>query len=149
MSEAAWSLRPAQQGDAWAIRRIIWRMGLNPTSLDWHHFVVAVDAGNRLIGCGQVHRHSDGSLELASMAVEPAWRGYGIARHIMERLLEGSPRPLYLRCAPEMQIFYEKFGFAVVPGEEMPRAFRRMWRMLAWLGERLGRGPLLLVMRLG
>jgi N-acetylglutamate synthase-like GNAT family acetyltransferase len=74
-----WTLRRARQPDAPAIRRLIRQVGINPLGLDWRRFLIAVDAGGQLVGCGQVKPHADGSLELASIAVQPAWRGFARA----------------------------------------------------------------------
>ncbi|HEX9090031.1 MAG TPA: GNAT family N-acetyltransferase, partial [Anaerolineales bacterium] len=75
-----YNLRPAMADDAPAIRQIISAVHINPLSLDWQRFVIATDGQGRLVGCGQVKTHRDGSLELASVAVQPEWRGRGIAR---------------------------------------------------------------------
>jgi len=80
MTVSSYHLRPAQVKDAASIRRLIWQVHINPTGLDWHHFWVAVDAQDSLLGCGQLKPHGDGSLELASIAVQPQQRGKGIAR---------------------------------------------------------------------
>ncbi len=142
-------LRPAQAKDSASIRKLIWRVHINPTGLDWHHFWVAVDNQDHLLGCGQLKPHSAGSLELASIAVQPRHRGLGIAHAIMERLIAQSGFPLYLRCAAPMQSFYEQFGFKVIPFEEMPVSFQRDWKIVAWLKKHLiHKLPGLRVMRL-
>ena len=124
-------LRPAQSKDASPIRKLIWQVHINPTGLDWHHFWVAVDANDSLLGCGQLKPHWDGSLELASIAVEPQQRGLGIGRAIIDRLVGLAGRPLYLRCAAPLQSFYERFGFRVISLEEMPPSFQRDWKIVA------------------
>ena len=105
------TLRPATQADFPAIRRLIHEVGINPMALDWRRFTIAVDANDRLVGCGQVKPHKDGSRELASIAVLPEWRKQGVARAIILHLLETQPRPLYLTCRGRLGPFYEKFGF--------------------------------------
>jgi hypothetical protein len=50
-------------------------------------------------GIAQLHRHSDGTKELASLAVEPGVREHGIATQMVDALLAGtsalvSGRPL-------------------------------------------------------
>jgi N-acetylglutamate synthase-like GNAT family acetyltransferase len=142
-------LRPAQAKDSGPIRKLIWQVHINPTGLDWHHFWVAVDSQDRLLGCGQLKPHSDGSLELASIAVKPDNRNQGIAHAIMELLVAKSGIPLYLRCAAPMQAFYERFGFHVIPLEEMPPSYQRDWKILAWLKKYLFHNmPGMRVMRL-
>jgi N-acetylglutamate synthase-like GNAT family acetyltransferase len=132
------NLRPATQADFPAIRRLIHEVGINPMALDWQRFTIAVDVHDRLVGCGQVKPHTDGSLELASIAVEPEWRKQGVARAIILRLLETHPRPLYLTCRGRLGPFYEKFGFQdVTASTDLPPYFRRITR-LAKLFQRLG-----------
>ena len=72
--DTEYSLRLAAQSDFPAIRRLIHEVGINLLALDWRHFILAVDANDHMIGCGQVKHHKDGSLELASIAVQPEWR---------------------------------------------------------------------------
>ncbi len=123
------TLRAATAKDSIAIRHLIRRVHINPTGLDWHRFVLAVDSTGRLLGCGQLKPHQDGALELASIAVEPAYRSKGIARAIIEHLLERASRPLYLTCRSSLGGFYEKWGFRILAEPEMPAYFRRLHRL--------------------
>src|SRR4051794_8818052 len=107
-------LRKATQNDFPAIRRLIWRVRINPMGLDWRHFIIAVDPVNpvnQLIGCGQIKQHRDGSFELASIAVQPEYQGQGIGKAVIERLLSETRVSLFLMCRPEMETYYQKFGF--------------------------------------
>ena len=101
--------------------------------LDWHRFVLAVDENGDMIACGQVKPHRDGSQELASIAVEPGWRGKGAARAIIEYLLEQHPGTLYLTCRSRLGSFYEKFGFRVIPEAELPSYFKLASRFIRLL----------------
>jgi N-acetylglutamate synthase-like GNAT family acetyltransferase len=140
-------LRAATADDSRAIHRLVISGGINPTGLDWRRFVVAISAQGEVIGCGQVKPHRDGSLELASIAVTPEWRGQGVARAIIERLLAENPGALYLMCRSGLGGLYEKFGFRVIQEDEMPRYFHKISR-LAGLVEMLRRdGESLLVMK--
>jgi N-acetylglutamate synthase-like GNAT family acetyltransferase len=125
---------PAQQG---AIKALVRAARINPLGLDWRRFVVALDENGLVIGCGQVKPHRDGSWELASIVVAPVWRGQGVARAIIEHLLAGSPRPLWLTCVSPLVPFYTRFGFhEVISPAEMPPYFRRvsrLFRLLAYL----------------
>lgn len=140
-------LRPATDRDAGRIRSLILRVRINPTQLDWRRFVVAVDPAERLIGCGQVKPHGDGSRELASIAVRPAWRRRQVASAIVAELQRLHPPPLWLTCRPKLTGFYERFGFQIVEQPDaMPRYFQKILR-LARLGDWLGSGERLAVMR--
>jgi N-acetylglutamate synthase-like GNAT family acetyltransferase len=120
-------IRPAGKKDAGAIRALIRSVKVNPLGIYWPRFLIAVDEENRLVGCGQVKMHRDGSSELASVAVAPAWCGQGVARTLVERLVAAHDRPLYLTCRSHLGAFYERFGFQVIQPAEMPAYFRRVY----------------------
>lgn len=128
------TLRPATQADFPTIRLLIRSVQINPIGLDWRRFIVAVTPNGALIGCGQVKPHRDGSRELASIAVLPGWRGQGVARAIIERLVAAHPGPLYLTCRSSLGAFYERFGFRTIELAEMPPYFRRISRLAKALG---------------
>jgi amino-acid N-acetyltransferase len=139
-------LRSAAESDAPAIRKLIWQAHINPMSLNWKRFVVAVDQQDRIIGCVQIKSHYDGTSELASLVVRPEYRGQGIARILIERLLLDAPSPLYLTCRSSLKHLYEKFGFSVLLPEEMPPYFYRLWRLVRILTFLFRRSEAMLVM---
>lgn len=108
---ADFNLRPARVDDSAAITQLIERAGLDLTDLDWHRFVIVESAEGKRIGCGQIKTHADGSQELASLAVEEAYRGMGVAHRIVDHLLTVAQRPLFLICRSGLLAFYRKFGF--------------------------------------
>jgi N-acetylglutamate synthase-like GNAT family acetyltransferase len=135
------SLREATAGDQEAITRLIRAVRINPLSLRWSRFLVAVDGDGRVVGCGQIKPHRDGSVELASIAVERAWRRQGIATAVIERLMQDHPGQLWLTCLDKMVPFYRPFGFdQVLDSAVMPPYFRRSLRA-ARLLKRLSRRP--------
>jgi N-acetylglutamate synthase-like GNAT family acetyltransferase len=142
------SIRPARDTDAAPIRQLIYLVGINPTGLDWKRFVVAVNARDEMLGCGQLKPHGQNLLELASIAVYPEHQGKGVARAIIEHLLSHSPRPLYLMCQSSLGPFYEKFGFRGISYEEMPRYFQRMSKLAGLVTTLAHREERLLIMKL-
>jgi len=123
-------LRPAVAADSVQIRKLIRAVGINPMSLDWNRFILAVDEENRVIGCGQLKPHQDGSVELASIAIIPERRGEGIAREIIEYLITTAPSgPLYLTCRSGLGELYERFGFIPIGEDQMPPYFRKISRI--------------------
>jgi N-acetylglutamate synthase-like GNAT family acetyltransferase len=135
------TLRPANESDFPSIRRLIHQVGINPMGLDWRRFLIVVDPNDNLLGCGQIKRHNDGSRELASIAVVPEYRGRGIARAVIEKLLEGQTGTLYLTCRAHLGPFYEKFGFQPVSGlSAMPDYFRNISRLVRFF-QRTGLMP--------
>jgi N-acetylglutamate synthase-like GNAT family acetyltransferase len=143
-----YTIRPAQETDAGAIRKLIHKVGINPTGLDWKRFVVAVTPAGEMIGCGQVKPHSGDVLELASIAVEPDHQKHGAATAIIEHLLKDSLRPLYLMCRSPLGPFYEKFGFRVLEQKDMPTYFRRISQLAGLVASLASAGETLLVMKL-
>jgi N-acetylglutamate synthase-like GNAT family acetyltransferase len=147
---SSYSLRPAQETDAAAIKDLIHEVGINPMSLDWRRFLVAVDPQGQVIATGQVKPHGGSIHELASIAVLPGHRGEGIARAIIEQLLRDSPRPLYLTCRSRLEPFYQKFGFQPLSYDEMPRYYQRISKLVRVVAAvaRMGEGDGLSVMKL-
>jgi N-acetylglutamate synthase-like GNAT family acetyltransferase len=125
-SSQGYTLRQADAKDAETIRQIISQVHINPTGLNWQRFILAVDQMDKIIGCGQIKPHGDGSLELASIAVLPEWRDKGVARSIIEHLLEQHHGKLYLTCRAQLGPLYQKFGFQVISTAEMPTYFKRV-----------------------
>jgi N-acetylglutamate synthase-like GNAT family acetyltransferase len=140
------TIRHAAEADFPAVRAIIHDVQINPTGLDWHRFLVAIDPEGEVIGCGQIKPHRDGSDELASIAVVPRWRKNGIARKIIEELVASHPDRLYLTCREHLGPFYEQFGFMAIEEHEMTAYFRRIKRITRWLSAMHVLGEGLLVM---
>ena len=122
-----YTLRPAIQADFPAIKALIHLVHINPTGLDWRRFLVAVSPQGEIVGSGQVKPQGDLRV-LASIAVLPGWRGRGVARAVIERLLAGHQGALYLTCREHLGVFYEKFGFIALAENDMPVNFRRLSR---------------------
>ena len=126
-SQPTLTYRLAQASDEAAIKALIRTVNINPMGLKWHRFIVAVAENGRLIGCGQIKPHRDGSRELASIAVQKAWRRQGVAGHIIQQLLAEEPPPVWLTCMDKLVPFYELFGFVEVvagDGRSLPFYFR-------------------------
>lgn len=124
-----YEIRPADESESAQIKDLIHLVGINPSSLNWSRFIVAVKADGEIIGCGQIKPHGQDVKEMASIAVKPEHRKQGIARKIIEELLRISPRPLYLMCISHNGPMYEKFGFHAIELDEMPRYFKRMRKL--------------------
>ena len=139
-------IRPAAKEDIPAIYNLILEGKINPTGLDWNRFVLAVAPGGEVIGCGQIKPHRDGSQELASIVVTRAWREKGVARGIIEHLVDGFDGPLHLMCQSSMGPMYEKFGFRALGEDEMPKYFRRVSKLAGFVEPLRKRGEKLLVM---
>jgi N-acetylglutamate synthase-like GNAT family acetyltransferase len=140
-------MRPATLAEASTIRYIISQVRINPLALDWHRFILATDSYGKVIGCGQVKPHSDGSLELASIAVLPEWRNKGVARRLIEYLLEQHPGTIYLTCQSQLGTMYQKFGFQAIQTAEMTPYFKRLSRIVTLVNKLIRQPHTMLVMR--
>ena len=108
--------------------------GINPMSLKWPNFLVAEEGGMTL-GIGQVKRHGDGSLELASLAVVPDRQGQGIGSALVRELIaRHEDTVLHLTCRSQLQAYYERFGFQRLQRAEFPPYFARVTPMFNAIG---------------
>jgi N-acetylglutamate synthase-like GNAT family acetyltransferase len=141
-------IRSATHEDIRAIRALISNVHINPTGLIWRRFLVAVTPDNRLLGCGQIKEHFDGSRELASIAVWQSARGQGVARALIQELLDHETvRPLYLMCRARLEPLYNKFGFQAIDLQNMPPYFQLIRRVVRVINPRARPEDRLLVMR--
>jgi N-acetylglutamate synthase-like GNAT family acetyltransferase len=140
-------LRSAESKDQAVIRKLALAGKINPTGLDWRRFQVAESAAGEVIGCVQRKLHRDGSVELATLVVQEAWRGRGVARALIEAVLADHEGELYLMCRGGLGAFYQKFGFEILSEEEMPIYFRRVSRLMGIITDLRLNSEGLLIMR--
>jgi N-acetylglutamate synthase-like GNAT family acetyltransferase len=141
-------IRHALETESTQIKDLIHLVGINPSGLDWKRFVVAVNENGQVIACGQIKPHGADIRELASIAVQPEYRGLGLARAVIEILLRENPRPLYLMCILHNGPMYEKFGFQEIEDRQMPRYFARIKNLFNIADVFRKTGEELLVMKL-
>jgi amino-acid N-acetyltransferase len=142
-------LRRATEADQDRIKEIIHEVGINPSGLSWQRFLLAEVAGT-VIGTGQIKPHGDGSRELASIAVLPAYEHRGIGSQIIRALLEGESDTIYLMCQRRNEAFYQGFGFSAIAEDQMPRALRRIYyvvRVVKPVGSVIGHELDIVIMR--
>ena len=92
-----------------------------------HRHLVAAFAAERLAGYVIATRHEAEDLELDWLMVGPAFHGRGVAAALMEEGLAwlGRERATWLnvvRHNARAIAFYRRFGFAIDPETEVPRA---------------------------
>ena len=101
---------------------------LNPINVRWQNFTIAEEAG-RIVGIGQLRPHSDGSRELASLAVAPEFQRRGIGSQLMCALLAKQTPPIYLFCEDELERYYTRFGFRLIDTpKKLPVSLARLYR---------------------
>lgn len=143
-------IRAAEAADQAPITRLVRGARLNPIHLAWPNFIVAEEATptqRTLVGAGQLRPHPDGSRELASLVVLPAYQNRGLGNRLIHALFTQAEFPLYLYCNGIMVPYYERFGFHVVGGDDLPPSLARHYRVsqaIIWPATRLLRRPLVL-----
>ncbi|HEY9625328.1 MAG TPA: GNAT family N-acetyltransferase [Crinalium sp.] len=117
-------LRPAQQDDIWAIRRLVMGAVLDPTQLRWQQFYV-IECGGKVIACAQLRRFPD-AQELGSLVVANDWRNKGLGTLLSQHVIQQATQPLYLECLGDrLAHFYQRLGFIPASWEELPRSLQR------------------------
>lgn len=118
-----YTIRSATEADDELIKRTIKQAGLDPTSLDWRRFRLAVDADGGMVGCCQVRRYR-GVRELGSLFVRDTHRGRGVGAALVRACLAEQTPPVHLECVEARQPYYEQFGFRRIPTRQAPF---RLW----------------------
>lgn len=90
-------------------------------------YIVAADAGGRILGCGALKEYSPSVAEIAAIAVAPDAHGLGIGRRIVfavEALARkrGIPEVFALTLEP---VFFEALGYQRVDRARYPEKIRR------------------------
>jgi amino-acid N-acetyltransferase len=92
-------------------------------SRNFREFVVAVDADDRVVGCGALRVYTESLAEIVSLAVDESAHGAGSAARIVEPCGEDGPRPRDLTTVFALTLrdeFFHRLGFRTVPKELFP-----------------------------
>lgn len=128
MPDPVYSIRRAVAEDEPAIQAMVRRERLNPYHLHFRNFAVAV-VGDELIGASQIRHHRDGSRELGSVVVAPAWRGRGISARIIGFLLEDEVKSVHAITRKRHAHLYQRWGFESIPPRLAPGPIRLNFRI--------------------
>jgi amino-acid N-acetyltransferase len=121
------TVRTARAGDLPAVERLLSESGLPlaGVSESLATFVVAERAGN-LVGVAGLEICGGNAL-LRSVAVEPAWRGRGVGRALVTRMIADAEArglsALYLLTTTAERYFPE-YGFVLVTRDAVPAEIR-------------------------
>lgn len=112
--------RAGTQSDELGIRKCLAMELMNPLSIKAENFEIATEErSQRTIGFGQIREMGD-YYELASLYVDPSFRGQGIGSKLVERLVgRVDATSVYLLTLDETIDFYNRLGFDVT--EDIPR----------------------------
>jgi N-acetylglutamate synthase-like GNAT family acetyltransferase len=116
-------IEAATTGDGPAMLGLLASSGLPTDGLMEHPGCAYVARRNHyLVGLAALELYEDGAL-LRSVAVDPADRGSGVARLLVERALaEATARdlPAVYLLTTTAERYFPRFGFGVVPRESVP-----------------------------
>ncbi len=123
-------MRPAAIGDVPVIHHLLEiyaaQGNLLPRTLSemYRHLrdFFVIEADGKVAACGALEIFTDDLGEVRSLVVDDAWKGKGLGRMLVERLIEearaiGLKRLMALTYVPE---FFHKLGFKTVPKETLP-----------------------------
>lgn len=117
------SLRAAVAADLPAISRLLAELKLPTAGIEewWRHFTVA-ESGGAIVGLAGVERYADGVL-LRSVAVHSGSRGLGLARALVDAVLDSArragSRDAYL-LTTTAEHYFPRLGFSVIPRAAVP-----------------------------
>jgi amino-acid N-acetyltransferase len=117
------SVRSAQTGDLPAIEELLRRSGLPTVGVEkWlEHFLVAESDGH-LVAVAGLELYGASAL-LRSVAVSEGWRGSGLGRRLVDRLLseaqEHGAHDIYL-LTTTAEHYFPRLGFACTARDQVP-----------------------------
>ena len=110
-------------------------------------FIVADDEG-KVIGTVRVLTLGDGVFELASLAVDPIYRGAGVGSRLVQHILvKHVGRPIYVLCLPSRKHFYEENGFVQITYAELPHILKNEYDRMMGYPDSKANGILLMIRR--
>jgi len=111
--------RKARKADLPRIVELSRSLGLDYPGMEEDGLWVAEDDGGRVVGAVALKKHAD-CLELCALGVEPAGRGRGTAKALVEALMAEAPGPVHL--ATVIPGFFEACGFRAID-RDIPASF--------------------------
>jgi N-acetylglutamate synthase-like GNAT family acetyltransferase len=122
------TIRPARHEEQPTIVALIHQAKISPRNLHWERFLVAEENG-QIVGLRQVKVHAQGTREVGSGYVLPAYRHQGISARLMNEILSRENGTLYLTCRVQWAPYYEQFGFQRVDSDQLPADFLKEYRI--------------------
>ena len=116
-------IRKARLEEDKAIRALVLTERMRPLDLKPENFLLAVK-DDEIIGTVQMRRHPDGTRELGSLVVAPAWRRQGIAKRLVDELLKNERQNVYAITARAQWMRYAQWGFERVEARSAPKPIR-------------------------
>jgi amino-acid N-acetyltransferase len=118
------SMRPAQPEDIRAVQELLEQSGLPTAGVEeWlQHFLVA-DSDGEVVAVAGLELYGASAL-LRSVAVRPAWRGSGLGRQLVDRLVSEAQRQrvhdIYL-LTTTAEHYFPRLGFGCITRDDVPK----------------------------
>lgn len=117
------SMRPAQPEDIRAVHELLEQSGLPTAGVEeWlQHYLVA-DSDGEVVAVAGLELYGASAL-LRSVAVSPAWRGSGLGRQLVDRLVSEAQRrrvhDIYL-LTTTAEHYFPRLGFGCITRDDVP-----------------------------
>ena len=122
--------RDAKADDMEEIKKLIANVHGDDRKLEHSQLIVAC-SGNKIVGCIRTVQAEEDCKEIASLVVDPKYRGGGVGSQLLQRILKkDSSRPLYLICTKDKQSFYERNGLMQAQVHVLPATLARDYKTM-------------------
>lgn len=111
-------IRSATAADQATIKQMVRDEHLDPSALDWSHFLVA-EVDGKIVGIGQIRPYPK-CRELGSLIVKSTYRGTGVGTLLVKALLASESGDVYLECQIKNETYYNRFGFKRIAWHQAP-----------------------------
>ncbi len=109
-----------EPSDAEQIRELLLGESADERDIIPAMFILAKDNGV-VVGCARIKVLEDAVFELSSLFVKPEYRGQGMGRSLVSKIIsKDHRRPIYLLTMKETIPFYEVNGFTAINPKELP-----------------------------
>jgi N-acetylglutamate synthase-like GNAT family acetyltransferase len=112
----------ASRHDRDELKELIEAQGWDPTHLTEGTTLIARDGP--VAGCVRLVEIEPRTVMVDDVLVRADKRGQGVGRRLMQAAMNNRGGTLYLCCHDNVLGFYDKFGFSLVPYDELPQPVR-------------------------
>lgn len=113
--------------NGYAVEKLMLPRTAEQIALELDNYIVAVDAGGRVMACAALYEYSPSVAEIASVAVDRDYQGRGLGTHVVQAAeqvarLRGFERVFAMSLAVE---FFEALGYTDTPLDTYPEKQNR------------------------
>ncbi|MBI3566999.1 MAG: GNAT family N-acetyltransferase [Gemmatimonadetes bacterium] len=142
VAEPAITIRRAQLVDVlqlaalvngYAAQRLLLPRTTEQVALALDNYVVAVDAGGRVLACAALEEYSPSVAEIASVAVDRAFQGHGLGSQVVAAAEQVARQRGFVQvfAMSLAERFFRALGYDTIPIEAYPEKMARYERLVA------------------